>query len=889
MPALEEILDLPKGAVWLKADLHVHTPASSDIGDKWKDASSEDIVRIATEKELDIIAITDHNTAAWCNAVSEASTDSSLTVFPGIEISTHQGHVLGIFDIGTPASKIEDLLIPLGIKREQFGSLEAATTKGMVEVCSAIEQVGGVAIAAHVDGERGFLKVIKVASERKRAYTAPDLRALEVVDPLLRDKYQKGTVSGYSRRLACIQSSDCSSKGIAQHQLDNMACRYSLLKMGERSLSGLKLALIDPEMRVRLPDDERPSPTHTILGMWVTGGFLNGQQFRLNENINCFLGDTGAGKSVALELLRFGLNQSSTVRKIQEEVTSLLSQQLGNLGTVHILLKKDDMCYLVERAWGVPPAPSTIRRISQAGVEQIEGELDMRLFFPVKAFSQSEIIEFAREPEVRLSLTDDLIDCTMENTTIKDLKVSLRGNAGNICTEQSKQTSIQQELSELPTLIEARTQIDKVLSDPRITHHQKWYKEKSLIEQAQEQLNYLMDRLGPAISSLQITGSLPKQLKSLPNPDLMKELKAIYKEWQKQVDTFGQGMTANLKMLLEKLGGLRGRWDTRFTKAEEEYRQLLAEIDKDGTGLQTLSERRHKLETQISTLEKRKQELENEVLPRIKELQNERDAILTQLQDNRKAITAKREAKAKELSEKLEHRIRLNVRSRANFAEFRDALQQIAQGARLQAGDLDLVATKCHPVSLVKHLLSQDLDALSKQSQVDSGKLSRLWDTILERKRLDDLYELQLTDVEDIIEVMLRVEKGEYRPIEALAHGQKCMVVLMVALAEGDFPLLVDQPEDALHAPSIEEGIVSTLRSRRGARQCIFATRNANIIVSADAEQILALRADAHHGELVSCGCLDKFDQRLLVIYHVEGGEEAFERRQTTYSLRPAS
>jgi len=137
------------------------------------------------------------------------------------------------------------------------------------------------------------------------------------------------------------------------------------------------------------------------------------------------------------------------------------------------------------------------------------------------------------------------------------------------------------------------------------------------------------------------------------------------------------------------------------------------------------------------------------------------------------------------------------------------------------------------------------------------------------------------------IEVMLEVEKGEYKAIENLAHGQKCMVVLMVALAEGEFPLIVDQPEDALHAPGIEEGIVSTLRSRRGIRQCLFATRNANIIVSADAEQIFALRADAHKGELVSCGCLDNYDQKSLVIYHVEGGEEAFERRKTKYSLSP--
>ena len=213
--------------------------------------------------------------------------------------------------------------------------------------------------------------------------------------------------------------------------------------------------------------------------------------------------------------------------------------------------------------------------------------------------------------------------------------------------------------------------------------------------------------------------------------------------------------------------------------------------------------------------------------------------------------------------------------------------ERYEHGSRLHGSDIDLLAAKCHPVSLVKQLLAQDFEGLSTQCGVESAKLAKIWDTVAERERLADVYELQLTDVEDVIEVMLEVGEGTYRRLEDLAHGQKCMVVLMVALAEGDFPLLVDQQEDALHAPSIEEGIVSTLRSRRGTRQCIFATRNANILVSADAEQIIALKADANHGEVAGTGSLDRFDHRQLVIYHVEGGEEAFRLKQTIYTLRP--
>lgn len=844
------------------------------------------MVKIALDKQLDVMAITDHNTAGWCDGVRMAAKGTRLTVFPGVEISSHQGHILAIFDTDKSAVDIEDVLISLDILRPQFGSLEVATPKGLEETCEIIEHNGGVAIAAHIDGERGFIKTIRVGEERKRAYSSSCLRGLEIVDPALKNDYQVGTKSGYERRLACIQGSDCWSKTENTHQLDSIGDRYTLLKIDERSLAGLKLALIDPEMRVRLANDDFTFPNDAILGMWISGGFLNGQQLRFNYGVNCLIGDTGSGKSVAIELLRFGLGQSPKVDKIKTEVDRLLEQQLGNLGTVHILLKKGPTSYLVERAWGQPPGQPVIQRVSEKGLEPIEGEVDIHLFFPIKAFSQSEIIEFAREPGVRLSLTDDLIDIAKEMTAIRDVKVSLRENAAAILAEQSKEINARQELTGLPGLVEARAQIDKVLNDERIKKHQLWYKEQAVITKAESEFNELQKKLDLGSASIRLTVPQEKELETFPNQDLMQELNRFYREWQQQTDGMMKEMAIRAKSLTENVGGLKGRWGVRFTKAEEEYTQLLTTIDKDGVGLETLSKNRQRLEQEIAILEKRKEQLEREILPRVTELWEGREKLLTALQENRRVITAKRETKAKDLSQKLEDKIRLNVHARANVVEYKDSLQKISQGARLRADDLELLS-KCHPITLVKEILSKEFTAVSTQTQVDETKLVRLWDAIVERKRLDDLYELQLTDVDDVIEVMLRTAADEYKAIEALAHGQKCMVVLMIALAEGGFPLIVDQPEDALHAPGIEEGIVSTLRARRGIRQCIFATRNANILVSADAEQIIAMRADAHHGEIAGVGSLDKFDHRRLVMYHVEGGEEALRRKLTIYSLGP--
>ena len=209
--------------------------------------------------------------------------------------------------------------------------------------------------------------MIPVGEARQRAYLTQELRAIEILDAGLRNEHQSGTRYP-PRRMTCLQSSDCWPKGADHHQLDGMAYRHSFLKMGDRSISGLKLALIDPDIRVRLADDESRSVSYSILGMWVTQGFLDGQKMRFNDNVSCFIGDTGSGNSVAIELIRFGLDQQAGVMKIQKEIERLLEQQLGHLGTVHILIAKGDARYLVERTWGKQPQKPVLQRLTETGI-----------------------------------------------------------------------------------------------------------------------------------------------------------------------------------------------------------------------------------------------------------------------------------------------------------------------------------------------------------------------------------------------------------------------------------------------------------------------------------------------------------------------------------------
>ncbi len=874
-----KVLSLPSGAQWFKADLHIHTPASgNDFRGNGKETTAQDIVEAAIVKGLDIIAVTDHNTVAWCDKVRKAAEGKGLVVFPGVEVSTKEGHVLAIFDVDTQTQEMNRFLEHAGFPPEKVGVVEYSSELGFSDTVDVVAKFGGVAIAAHADRDRGFMKSIATKLEIRRVYESENLWAIEILDTDLRYEHQSGKHIS-PRRMTCLQFSD-------SHELGNdMGRRSTYLKMGEKNLDGLKLALLDPYIRVAFSKDELPNPECAILGMWVTNGFLDGQQMRFNEGVNCLIGDTGSGKSLSLELVRFALDQQPVVLKIQQEVESLLNHQLNSAGTIHVLLRKGSSKYLVERTLSRSSSSPNVQRIEDSGRLSPTDISNVREFFPIKCFSQSEIIEFAREKSVRLSLTDDLIAISEELTSIERVKGSLRRNAANIIAEEENEKNLRGQISSRPALTEDLNRVEETLPQERLKEQELWGVEKKMLEDASEQIKCVSGKLSETMSQLILLPDWGDEIEELPNKNSLKKLRNAFKNWQSQVASSQQGLTENLEILIKALQDVRQDWEPRFEDKRVEYRSLLERLDTGGRGLQSLAEYRKDIKEQLARLDESEQELCQRVIPRIAELREERECLLSELQSHRKSITHKRETKARDLTLKLDRDVRLRVHARQDNEQFKKSLSEIAVGARLGTSNIDLLS-KAHPVPFVKRMIDNSFGDLADQLKVSVSKLESLWETILERSKLNELYEMQLVDIDDIIEVQLAVEQGEYKDIERLSHGEKCRVVLMVALAEGDFPLLVDQPEDALHAPGIEKGIVSTLRFNRGKRQCIFATRSANILVSADSDQILALEAEAEKGSVKSTGSLDRFDHKTLIIHHVEGGKEAFRRRNSLYTLR---
>ena len=123
--------------------------------------------------------------------------------------------------------------------------------------------------------------------------------------------------------------------------------------------------------------------------------------------------------------------------------------------------------------------------------------------------------------------------------------------------------------------------------------------------------------------------------------------------------------------------------------------------------------------------------------------------------------------------------------------------------------------------------------------------------------------------------------------VERLSPGTRGIVLLLLYLVidlDDDRPLLIDQPEENLDSKSIFVELVDRFRSAKQRRQIIVVTHNANLIVNADADQVIVATCGPHRpGQLPEityiCGGLEDADIRANVCDILEGGEIAFKER----------
>jgi hypothetical protein len=133
--------------------------------------------------------------------------------------------------------------------------------------------------------------------------------------------------------------------------------------------------------------------------------------------------------------------------------------------------------------------------------------------------------------------------------------------------------------------------------------------------------------------------------------------------------------------------------------------------------------------------------------------------------------------------------------------------------------------------------------------------------------------------------------------LEVLSPGQKGIVLLLLYLEierEDNRPLIIDQPEENLDNLSVYENLIEYFRNRKRTRQIIVITHNPNLVVNTDSEQVIVAQFDGARSPKIAyvAGALEDTNRdaatpgiREQVCKILEGGQEAFRRREERYSL----
>jgi len=136
---------------------------------------------------------------------------------------------------------------------------------------------------------------------------------------------------------------------------------------------------------------------------------------------------------------------------------------------------------------------------------------------------------------------------------------------------------------------------------------------------------------------------------------------------------------------------------------------------------------------------------------------------------------------------------------------------------------------------------------------------------------------------------IIEFNKGNdnYARLDELSVGQKSTALLIIALCDGQVPVIIDQPEDALDIASVWEDVAKQLRARKKGRQFILTTHNSSLAVGSDSDTFMVLTPQGADRAKVSYrGAIDRSDVRRAVIDHLEGGDEPYMLKQKKYNIQ---
>ena len=861
----EEIENMfSRGAEWVRADFHLHTlkePGASrqklraEFRDKensfvkaWVDELVKSTIRVAV--------VTNHNhfDVGEFKALRKAARKEGILVLPGLELGINGGkngiHTLVVFS----PDWVDDPAANDGIDRflkSQFTATPDEGTRTRDDISGCLEQLDSYnkdyfLVFAHVQSDNGLVNelnwgTLKETIERCNHRWHRVLGLQKVTNAEALEKHWPVGLPAF------VEGSD-PRDSITEISKAERAC---WIKIGDLSFEAVRFALMDHNQRVVLKRPEvRSGPAlHSVR---FEGGLLDGQEYGLSEQLTTLIGSRGSGKSSVIECLRYALGQDPSDDDAKYK-NGLVKAMLAN-GADVIVTGRNEHNQLVEirRPLGFDPkvylegAETRLRPTDVLPGLLYFGQKDLgtrRESFEAEFFAQLTGARTAQDREQESKLEQKVIQAVADFQAVQ----KARGLDDEYAQEQER---LKHQLA-----IYADKGVEERLSSLTVFDADR----RSVKERLDQLLGFSQQFRREDAAWREIMSDWP-ELKSPSLKDASARLKAAF-------DTL-QSLKAKFDQTVEGVGALSKEVESILASVKETERslqegfaQLQREINEPGLNLDEY----RKKKSRHSQLVK----LQEAAANRVQAEQTSLSKVLSageELYRFRRELHRREEAGLLAYAKSIPDSIKLSTRFEDDRDAFGQFLSDQLKGQGFRATTRQLIVEKFRNGLAIfekRDRLEEELGAGADVGKLRTALFANLQAFLT--YRVPDRREITFNGT----------------PVAQLSLGQRATAILSLLTSLDRHPImLLDQPEDDLDNETIFRNVVEPLRDRKKRCQFIIATHNANIPVLGDAEQIHACR-EVQKGEYVhQSGSLDCPATSKTIVDIMEGGAEAFLRRQ---------
>ena len=836
--------------------------------------------------EVGVIGITDHNYqhSSLLDTFSEYSSKSNdLKVICGVEVNASGVHILAMFGV-IPYGKsnmsrgIETFLSSIGIHNPKTNGVLTVSEKSVTDVLKEIIAQKGLYIFPHCNSDNGLFQE---RGRTDRTYLSDVYNWKSTILLQSRNKRDIEAISGY------IQSKEGTLRAIPvftnsndSRCLNNICTpdsegNFTWVK-ADPTFEGFRQIIFENIERVCVqginPQNDCPKPYFSEIKIQETEIFADGsvkfsaKELPLNPNLVAIIGGRGTGKSLLLDAIAKTFNKTRK-NKRAEKVTivnnnfQITYNKHDNTEVIYNIQDGNSLDYLHIHQ-------GEVKEIADPeNPEKLDAEIKSLLKLPTYDEVQTDFPDSTIEKLINeifdikdwLKFRDDDGNLSNSPEFNKRRKKEKEDLIGTITTEENKQL-IQKYIQNLNNINEANQHIIKAkttsdgLSDFQNAYNEDIIALNELIEEEEKKI--------PVIDFKSQTDALKSLVESKEGE--IKSLKDANAEIEKSFEK--AGIKGDISTLLEQLEIYQrdiNILNKKIEEAESKQNELNQKLSKIGEIADSIESSQ---QLYISTIESKWQQLKQG-----KEDWNEEQ---------------------KELISELLKEIEIEAVERFTPKAFYDLisdylnLQKFRQTQAQSRNDRLLETFNVNDqVSFKRLLKSEKIVSVNGDEKIGLPDLLDS-DFFVRDGSREFLRSCLLSRYREKFWKVLSSSKYKGKVIYQLSVGQRGTFYVCLKLATDPFlkPFVFDQPEDDLDNDFIMHHLVPIFKRIKKYRQVIIVTHNANLVVNADAEQvIIAVNED----ETINYdpGGIENVAIRDQICNILEGGKDAFTKREQKYGF----